>query len=171
MMPIYAGAQENALVQLLAQNVLEWLGLKGRMDPLDTAIAQAERAANVTDPKERFAAMKAVRQSLEELKTVRDQTLSLRNEITAQVGALAKDRQELLDRTRKLEDEKKSLEFRERLLATGLVASLSTLMIALFAGLSKIPSIRIDLKLKEIELRERQIGLQKLSGTSTNDAA
>jgi hypothetical protein len=61
-----------------------------------------------------------------------------------------------------LTKEKEALEFRERLLATGLIASLSTLLVAVMGGLLKWPLLRMDRAIKHLDLEERTLRVELL---------
>ena len=67
---------------------------------------------------------------------------------------LVQDKEKLITEKNSLTKERDALEVREKFLATGLIASFGSLLVALLSGLFKWPNSRLDRKLTELRIEE-----------------
>jgi hypothetical protein len=168
-------ASSSAMVPMLGYFLRTFPNLFG--SPIERAISQIDQAVTERDAAKRASLLSDAKQLITSLKSLESELSAKDKEIRLEFDRLEEQKKTLLARAEALEKEKvellrkqDGLETREKLLATGLAASLTTLLVALFAGIGKLPLLRVERKLKELEIEERQLKLSQLRSAQRSEA-
>ena len=120
------------------------------------AIAKAPKKGNVD-----------VLRALEDAQSAIDMVLVQQDLVAVQLDAVAKAGLKLQQEKASLETEKASLladkadlEKRERIWSPGFLAALLTALVALASVIGKFPMLRLDMQLKRLEIKEKELALE-----------
>ncbi len=88
------------------------------------------------------------------------------NKLEAEKLRLQREKSDLEDAKAVLEDEKRELERTEQLLSFGLLGSGATALLALVGLFVRIPTARLERKLRRLEIREKELSLGMLESST-----
>lgn len=108
---------------------------------------------------------------LEELQIKLDKLATERASIDAALSRLRAENDTLEAQRAKLEQEKADLQRQKDLFATGFFAALAATLVAVLGQLPKWLTLRLDVKLKALEVREREAALKAREAEIASKAA
>lgn len=149
------GESEPPLVVISAEPIQD---VRSPLESATQLVGEAERAleAATTSAKVKSEAVR-----IAEVQSALRKAAVMQQEAEVKLGALAKVSAELERRKNVIENDKKDLEIREKIFQMGFFASLIAAAIGVLGLVVRWPVMQLEKKLKELEIREKELALQK----------
>jgi hypothetical protein len=130
-------------------------------EPLDAATKSAKAAQDAIAGAKSLSGNAQAVASLAAARLAIQSVTSQQLEVDARFKELAATSVQIERDKNDLQKAKTDLEFRERLFSMGFYASFTAAVIAIFSLLARLPMVRLERKLKLLEIREKELGLRE----------